>query len=98
MAQIVWRDNAGKDLERVQWFMYAVSLQTAIHMAKVIIASTETLARMPEIGRPMGDGSGRREYHVPFGSGFYVLRYMINQDGDIVVLRVWHSREDRNPV
>lgn len=98
MAGIIWQDQAGKDLERAQWFMHGVSPDTAIRMAKAIIVSTETLANAPEIGRPMGDGSGRREYYVPFGAGFYVLRYMLGSGGEIMILRVWHSREDRNPV
>jgi plasmid stabilization system protein ParE len=51
------------------------------------------LVRHPEIGRPMGDGSGRRELIVPFGAGAYVLRYMLDRDATPVVIRVWHSLE-----
>jgi len=53
-----------------------------------------TLLDMPEIGRPMSDGSKRRELYLPFGNGAYVLRYRL--DGDmVVIIRVWHSREHR---
>ena len=32
---------------------------------------------------------------VAFGAGAYVLRYIVEPEGAIVILRVWHSREDR---
>jgi plasmid stabilization system protein ParE len=32
---------------------------------------------------------------APFGRGAYVLRYRIDDDA-VVVLRVWHSREERS--
>jgi len=42
----------------------------------------------------MDDGSERRELIMQFGSGAYVLRYVL--DGNlIIILRVWHSRELR---
>lgn len=43
----------------------------------------------------MPDETGRRELVVPFGVRSYVLRYIIDNDGNVVILRVWHSREDR---
>jgi len=40
----------------------------------------------------MDDGSNRRELILQFGSGAYVLRYVL--DGNIIVIiRVWHSKE-----
>lgn len=49
---------------------------------------------MPEIGKPMNDGTGRRECYLPFGAGAYVLRYQLDGEA-IVIIRVWHSREHR---
>jgi plasmid stabilization system protein ParE len=46
------------------------------------------------VGCRMDDATERRELFVPFGAGAYVLRYRIHAD-TIVVLRVWHSREER---
>ncbi len=43
----------------------------------------------------MGDEMGRRELCLPLGSGGYVLRYVITAD-EIVVIRAWHSREERS--
>lgn len=43
----------------------------------------------------MDDGTGRRELILPFGAGAYVLRYKIDGE-DVVIIRAWHSREDRD--
>ena len=29
------------------------------------------------------------------GAGAYVLRYVVEPEGAIVIIRVWHSREER---
>jgi len=42
----------------------------------------------------MEDDTGRRELFIPFGASAYVLRYRIHDD-TLVVIRVWHSREER---
>ena len=48
----------------------------------------------PEVGRPLSDGTGRRDLFVPFGAGAYVPRYRRHAD-TVVVIRVWHSHEAR---
>lgn len=44
---------------------------------------------------PLSDDTGRRELFLPFGAGSYVLRYRLDASGSVVVIRVWHSRENR---
>ncbi len=61
---------------------------------EVILGGSERLLEMPEIGRPMKDGEGRRELFIAFGMGAYVLRYRIDSDA-VVIIRVWHSHEHR---
>ncbi|OWV80272.1 hypothetical protein ATY77_26000 [Rhizobium sp. R634] len=37
-----------------------------------------------------------RQLFVPFGKSAYVLRYRIHEEADtLVVVRVWHGREQR---
>jgi len=43
---------------------------------------------------PLGDALKRRELYLAFGAGAYVLRYILTEN-NIVVIRVWHSRERR---
>jgi len=40
----------------------------------------------------MDDSSQRRELIIQFGSGAYVLRYVLDGDA-IIILRVWHSKK-----
>ncbi len=48
---------------------------------------------IPLIGKPI---EGRQDYELitPFGQNGYILRYQIIEQ-NIVILKVWHSREDR---
>lgn len=55
----------------------------------------ELLKSFPCLGRPLADGSDRRELSLSFGAGSYVLRYMLEDEDTIIILRVWHSREER---
>jgi len=43
----------------------------------------------------MSDNTGRRELFMPFGAGAYVLRYMLENNDTVVIIRVWHTKEDR---
>ncbi len=43
----------------------------------------------------MEDNTGRRELSAPFGKRGYVLRYMIDDDNSVVILRVWHYLENK---
>jgi plasmid stabilization system protein ParE len=51
------------------------------------------LRKTPEMGRKV-EGTDRREVLAPFGGGAYVLRYRVDADA-VVIVRVWHSREER---
>ena len=43
----------------------------------------------------MLDDRPERELVIRFGSGAYVLRYRIDDQGDVIIIRVWHGRERR---
>ena len=95
MATIKWHARAVTDLDRLREFLFAKNPVTAARAVKIIIQGAVLLEKAPNLGRPMADGSKRRELFMPFGTGSYVLRYLIKED-TVVVVRVWHSREDRN--
>ena len=42
----------------------------------------------------MEDGA-RRQIFIHFGAGAYVIRYRSDNEQNVVILRVWHSRERR---
>ena len=93
MPTLRWLPEALADIERLHRFLADQSPAAARKAAAVILAGADQLERHPRIGRPLDDS--RREWFVPFGVGAYVLRYCLDTQGNPVVIRVWHSREDR---
>jgi plasmid stabilization system protein ParE len=93
-AKVVWRERALIDIDRLYNFLFTKNEEAAAKAAQVILRGSSLLEDSPRLGRPMADGTRRRELFIPFGSGFYVLRYFLTNDA-IIVVRVWHGREDR---
>lgn len=93
-AKIVWRERALEDINRLYSFLFDKSQEAATKAAEIILRGSSLLEESPRPGRPMADGTGRRELLIPFGSGFYVLRYFITNDV-VIIVRVWHGRENR---
>lgn len=93
-AKVVWRERALEDIDRLYDFLFEKNKDAATKAARVILRGSSLLEGSPRLGRPMADGTGRRELFIPFGSGFYVLRYFLTND-TVVIVRVWHEREDR---
>lgn len=95
MSQIVWLPEALEDIIRLRSFLEDKSPEAANRAAEVIRNGAKLLADFPAIGKPMNDGTGRRELFLPFGTGNYVLRYRMDQE-IVVIIRAWHSRENRD--
>jgi len=89
-----WLPAAFQDIERLYEFLVEKSPGAAARAMEIILEGAEGLEDMPEMGKPMNDGMGRRECYLPFGAGTYVLRYQLDGEA-IVVIRVWRSREHR---
>ena len=89
-----WLEPALDDVKRLYDFLLDKDPAAAGRAARAIRSGADRLLDSPEIGRPLADGTGRRELVIPFGAGAYVLRYRIH-DHTVVVIRVWHGREAR---
>ncbi len=95
MPQLKWLPEALADVERLHAFLLEKSPDAAARAAKVILDGAGFLTSIPDIGRPMEDDTGRREWAVSFGAGAFVLRYMRDKNDTVVIIRVWHSKENR---
>lgn len=91
---LVWLPQAQADIQRLYDFLLERDPRAAERAIRAIQLGAQRLLEFPRIGRRMDDAAERRELSVPFGAGAYVLRYRIHED-TIVVIRVWHSREER---
>ena len=96
MATVKWLPEALHDFERLIAFLGDKSLTAAARAARTILDGAERLADTPELGRAMLDRTGRREIFLPFAAGSYILRYMLEDQRTVVIIRVWHSRVDRS--
>jgi len=95
MPTLRWLPEALGDLERLFAFLREHNPQAAARAAAVIRQAANLLLTSPRLGRPLADGSGRRELVIPFAAGGYVLRHRLEADDTVVIMRVWHSREQR---
>jgi plasmid stabilization system protein ParE len=95
VAKVKWLPEAITDTERLYTFLKDKDIEAAARAANCILEGARLLATSPRVGHPMPDETGRRELFVAFGAGAYVLRYMLESVDIAVVIRVWHSKENR---
>ena len=95
MAKLEWLPEALEDVERLHEFLRSKDTEAANHCVVTILEGTKLLKVSPHIGRPMSDEMRQRELFMSFGAGAYVLRYRLNNARTIIIVRAWHSRENR---
>jgi len=93
-AKLVWLPEALEDVARLYDFLAEKSDEAARKAADRIAYVARALEDFPDMGQPMQDGV-RRQVFVQFGAGAHVIRYRRNDLGNVVGVRVWHSRERR---
>ena len=87
--------EAADDLERVREFLDINNPEAAKRALRTIFAALERVEEFPALGRPTEDAD-IRQIVIPFGAAGYIVRYAILQDdGELLVLRLWHGREAR---
>ncbi len=94
MPEITWLPEALEDLARLRLFLEDKNPEAAKRIGQTILAAIARLSQFPLIGKPMNDGTPRRELIAPFGSGAYILRYIADKH-TVVIIRVWRSKENR---
>lgn len=95
--RLIWLPEAVADLERLRAFLSLRNLDAARRVVRQILQSVKILEKYPEAGKPVEDPPGFRDIYIPFGARGYVLRYRLEGSTDIVIIRVWHGREERRP-
>jgi plasmid stabilization system protein ParE len=94
-VKIVVSHAAQADLLRLHDFLADKNPDAARRAVSAIVRSIDSLDLFPDRGRPSAV-AGTRELIVPFGDSGYVLRYARDVEREeLVILRVWHSREKR---
>ena len=94
LRELRWLPDALQDLTRLDNFIRSHSPDTANRAIHTIREAAENLLEFPELGPPWSPAPEFRQLFIPFGARGYVLRYRI-EDHRIVIVRVWHTRENR---
>jgi plasmid stabilization system protein ParE len=95
-SKIVWSDKALSDLKRLHAFLLENSAEAAIRWSEAVALSTERLKTFPRIGEAVSNFTEAevRRIHV----AQYEIRYSLmlhEQNLEVVILRIWHTREYR---
>ncbi len=93
MADIEWSPASQGDLQRLYDFIAVHSEAAAGRAIEVIFETVDTLAELPEAGRPWLPDTAYRELNVQFGARGYVVRYCLFR-ARVIILRVWHGLEN----
>lgn len=79
------------DLERLHEFITRKDPAAADRIRRRLLAGVEALAEQPGLGRALDDGRPIRQWTA----GDYVIHYVVWGDEHVLVLRIWHGRENR---
>ncbi len=90
---LVWSPAARRDLIRLREFIQPHNPRAAQRAAAAIRKAARLISENPAIGQQL-EGRQDRELFAPFGQRGYILRYQII-DRRIVILKIWHTLEDR---
>jgi plasmid stabilization system protein ParE len=94
-VRLIVSKEAAADLVRLREFLVDRNPGAAQRAAAAISNAIRSLGMYPERGRQAGV-TNARELVVPFGRSAYVIRYaLLTETDEVVVLRVWHGREQR---
>ncbi len=95
MAKLKWLPEAIEDFERLYFFLLDKDTGAAEKAAQSILSGSNILKSSPRIGRYVHGDKNKRELFVAFGAGAYVIRYRPETEDSVVIIKVWHSRENR---
>jgi plasmid stabilization system protein ParE len=91
-VNLQWTSKAHDDLARLYAFLVRSNVKAAAKAVRALIIAPERLLSQPRIGEAL-DGFEPHEVRR-WLIGPYEMRYEIRQK-TIIVLRIWHTREDR---
>lgn len=92
--KIKWTRKASSDLVRLHEHLKPVALKPAARVIQQLAHAPDRLLDYPRIGEKLDAYAPREVRRIIVGQ--YELRYEI-AEANIVILRLWHSREYRSP-
>lgn len=93
----VFSAEALRDLQRLHDFIADQNPSAAQHVARELLDGIHGLRRFPRMGKSVGVAPEQLapEEIRDWFTGHYIVRYLLLENR-IVILRVWHGKEDRS--
>ena len=91
--RITWTAKASYDLVRLHEHLRSVAPDAAARVVQQLASAPDRLLDYPRIGEKLDAYAPREVRRIIFGN--YELRYEI-ADMTIIILRLWHCRENRS--
>lgn len=91
--KITWTRAAMGDLVRLYEFLRPVNHPAAARVVQCLTDAPDLLKTQPKIGTKLAEFDPREVRYILVGD--YEMRYEIGAEGDIWILRLWHTREFR---
>jgi len=88
--KFAFTQSAQQDLRRLREFIAKHNARAAARIAQRLATNMRGLLTQPNMGTTVDELPGVRE----LVSGDYIIRY-IPLETDIVILRIWHEKEQR---
>lgn len=89
---VKWTSKALSDLVRLYEFLSPVNKSAAARTVQSLTAAPNSLIENPRIGEKLEEFEPREVRRIIVGK--YELRYEI-QEATIYIVRLWHTREER---
>lgn len=87
-----WTDRSVDDLARLHEFLATVNRRAAARAVQSLTGAASRLAAHARLGERLEQYQPREVRRILVGN--YEMRYEVRGE-DVVILRVWHTREDR---
>ena len=93
---ILLSPDAVEDVARLRSFLDQRNPEAARRALTSIWTTIDRLQEFPQLGMATGDAD-IRQIVVRFGASGYIVRYAARpEDGNILIIRIWHGREARS--
>lgn len=87
-----WTSKAHSDLVRLHEFLQPANPAAATRVVRQLVAGAKRIPAHPRLGMRLPEFAPREVRRLLVGD--YEIRYEVS-DRDLVVLRIFHTREDR---
>ena len=94
MSAVIWTQKAIADVDRYIEYLNALSPQAAQKAARKIRHAGNSLANNPRRCPAIQNAQGLRKMNLSVGKYGMVIHYIVFEE-EVIILRVYHGREDR---